>query len=427
MSAALQVDTGNVLDGVDVPGVVLTEGDTPGSSDKPREGIIAGVPTPPLLSTSSNPGASSDKAQQEVIVDNGLPTPSLLSPSSTAAPLWPYGALLVALLAMASGGLWFSILPESPPLMKAFWRLFLTAVLQSVGFYWEVWGGKGPPLTSEFWERYRASASSLVVIGISLALHFGAWGWSVDHTSLAHSLLLVWTTPLLLVLLMFLRYWVAKQRAGGGGSTGRVPLGDSEGPPPPLPPTLLESAGAGVGFLGVALLLSSVSSSNVEDRGVTIAGDAAALLGAAAIIPYLEGGAKLRAWMPLFVYALPVTLGASLWLALASLVLEGGQGATFWGTGPTAIFGFLGSPRRFGVAFGAASVSGILGHTLVNLAVKHISPLLISVSCLSEPLLGSLLGYAIGVQGVPGAMTAIAAPLLILGGVLVNLGERKKG
>jgi drug/metabolite transporter (DMT)-like permease len=386
----VEVDTGTVLEGVGLPGEV--------------EAAVGG------------------KA-----VSEGSPSspPPLLSPTTpqAAAPLWPYGALLVALLAMSSGGLWFSILPESPPLMKAFWRLFLTALLQSGGFYWEVYGGHGPRLSSEFWDRYRGSAPSLVVIGISLALHFGAWGWSVDHTSLAHSLLLVWTTPLLLVLLMFLRYWVGRQK---GGFTGGVPLSDSEAPPAPLPPTLLESGGAGVGFLGVALLLSSVSSPTAEDRGVTIAGDAAALLGAAAIIPYLEGGAKLRAWMPLFVYALPVTLGASLWLALASLVLEGGLGATFWGTGPAAIFGFLGSPKRFGVAFGAASVSGILGHTLVNLAVKHLSPLLISVTCLSEPLLGSLLGYAIGVQGVPGAMTAIAAPLLILGGVMVNLGERKK-
>jgi drug/metabolite transporter (DMT)-like permease len=31
------------------------------------------------------------------------------------------------------------------------------------------------------------------------ALHFGAWVWSLQHTSLAHSLLLVSTTPIILV------------------------------------------------------------------------------------------------------------------------------------------------------------------------------------------------------------------------------------
>jgi drug/metabolite transporter (DMT)-like permease len=31
------------------------------------------------------------------------------------------------------------------------------------------------------------------------ALHFGTWVWSLQHTSLAHSLLLVSTTPIILV------------------------------------------------------------------------------------------------------------------------------------------------------------------------------------------------------------------------------------
>jgi len=198
---------------------------------------------------------------------------------------------------------------------------------------------------------------------------------------------------------------------------------------PPLP-TLKEALGTVAGFVGVVILMASVSAGSADERDVTLAGDAAALLGAAAIIPYLEGGSKLRGWMPLFVYALPVTLGAAVFLGAASLALEGGDGstaaATPWGFGPGALLGFLGSPRRFGVTLGAAAVSGILGHTLVNLCLKHLSPLLISVSCLWEPLLGSLLGWAVGVQGVPGAATAVAAPLLLLGGALVSLGERRE-
>ena len=364
----------------------------------------------------------------ETLPEEESPPETLQTLPSKKLLLWPYFALLTAVFAMSSGGLWFSILPESPPLMKAFWRLFFTSLLQGVGFYRSV--RIDPSLTPEFWEKVWGSAGRLVYIGLSLGMHFGAWGWSVDHTSLAHSLLLVWTTPLLMVLLAYARYlldpWIVRPPEEGGAveAASRSPF---------LPPTLLEISGTAAGFLGVAVLMVSVSAGSGQERGVTLAGDAAALLGAAAIIPYLEGGSQLRKWMPLFVYALPVTLGAALWLGAASLALESealnasaAAASTPWGFGPGALLGFLGSPKRFGVTLGAAAVSGILGHTLVNLALGHLSPLLISVSCLWEPLLGSILGWAVGVQGVPGTATAIAAPLLLLGGVLVSLGERKK-
>ena len=349
------------------------------------------------------------------------------------APLWAYAALVVAVLAMSSGGLWFALMPESPPLMKACWRLLLTALMQAPGAALQ-----GRSLPAGFWPRYRAALPQLLLIGLSLGTHFGAWGWSVAHTSLAHSLLLVWSTPLLMVALMAARaalhgqgLWVAleepaEEPAGAGAAAAAAAPAAPKGAPP-LPPTLREGAGAVAGFAGVALLLAGAESPQGGEVAVSLAGDAAAVLGAAAIIPYLEGGASLRAWMPLFVYALPVTLSAAGWLCLASLALEGALGTTLAGTGPASLLGFLGSPRRAGLSLGAALVSGILGHTLANLALKHLSPLLIGVSCLWEPVLGSILGYLVGVQGQPSAMTAVAAPLILLGGALVTLGARPAG
>jgi len=330
--------------------------------------------------------------------------------------LWPYAALVVAVFAMSAGGLWFAQLPDAPPIMKACWRLLLTALLQLPGFLLQ-----SRALAPEFWLKFRASLLHLLLIGASLGAHFGSWSWSVSHTSLAHSLLLVWTTPLLMVALML-------GRAALHSRGVWVELG-AQAAAPPLGPTLREGAGAVVGFIGVALLLGGAegSSSTGGEVAVSLAGDAAALLGAAAIIPYLEGGAQLRAWMPLFVYAMPVTLAAAGFLCLASLALEGAAGATLWGTGPSALLGFLGSPRRAGLSLGAALVSGILGHTLVNLALRHLSPLLISVSCLWEPVLGSVLGYLVGLQGSPSIVTAVAAPLILAGGVLVTLGARPPG
>jgi len=338
-----------------------------------------------------------------------------------AFPLPALCALFVAVLAMASGGLWFALLPESPPLMKACWRLTLTATLQGAGFFHQSRG-----LPAAFWARFRDAIPHLIFIGFSLALHFGSWGWSVDHTSLVHSLLLVWSTPLIIVAWMFARSGAAAEWVRARMRSGAQQLvesgGEGEQPPPPLPPTAHEALGAVLGFAGVAVLLGAGAERAGAEAEVTLAGDAAALLGAAAIIPYLQGGAELRAWMPLFVYALPVTGCAAAWLAAGSLLTE--RGASVGGVGPGALLGFLGAPRRAGLALGAAAVSGILGHTLVNFALRHLPPLLISVACLWEPVLGSVLGWLVGVQGPPSAMTLLAAPLLLGGGLCVTLGAR---
>lgn len=44
---------------------------------------------------------------------------------------------------------------------------------------------------------------------------------------------------------------------------------------------------------------------------------------------------------------------------------------------------------------------------MVNYLLEHISPLLVSVVLLMEPLFGSLIGFAFDKQGVPGLWTFV--------------------
>ncbi|RHY13335.1 hypothetical protein DYB36_005516 [Aphanomyces astaci] len=361
--------------------------------------------------------------------------------------MWAYAILVVAVVCMSSGGVWFALLTEPPPLMQACWRLLLTVALQAMGFAHE-WLTNPILQDPAFWARLRRNGGLVVTIGLALGVHFGAWGWSVAHTSLLDSLLLVCSTPLLLVVILSLR-WLYRRVVGGTPVVPRPPHAVCESqslllttsatshdvdpswfrtvicPFPALAPTALEVVGAVVGFSGVVLLLTTASSDQHDVHPVTLAGNAAALLGALAILVYLEGGSSCRKWMPLFAYALPVTAIAAFELAIASLVLE--PSTTLLGVGPTALFGFLGDDRRFGVAFGAAAVSGMLGHTCANLAVKYVSPLLISVAVLWEPLLGGCIGYLVGVQAPPDVTAVVAAPLLLGGAFLVTLGARQTG
>jgi drug/metabolite transporter (DMT)-like permease len=59
----------------------------------------------------------------------------------------------------------------------------------------------------------------LVGSGVCLALHFSFWVWSLDHTSLTHSLLFVCSTPVIIALgTLLLRKPITRVRRGGYGN-----------------------------------------------------------------------------------------------------------------------------------------------------------------------------------------------------------------
>ncbi|KAF0716840.1 Aste57867_2635 [Aphanomyces stellatus] len=363
--------------------------------------------------------------------------------STGPTPVWALVVLAMSILTMSSGGVWFALLDDTPPLMQACWRLTLTVVLQAIGVAYEL--RTDPSLDAAFWIRYRQSVPLILTIGASLAAYFGSWGWSVAHTSLLDSLLLVCTTPLLLVVIMTLR-WLYRRHCRHQSSRAIVKVSSESDylvrpdattssswsiswfetivcPQQADAPTWLELLGTVVGFSGVLTLLAAGGGADANaaanSHDVTFLGNASALLGALVIIAYLEGGAACRKWMPLFIYSFSVTSCAAIYLAVASLVLE--PETTVLGLGPAALFGFVGEFHRFGLVFGAAFVAGFFGHACMNIAVVHVSTLLIAVCALSEPLLGSVMGYLVGVQGPPDQITLFAAPLLLGGALLVTL------
>ncbi|KAG9414998.1 hypothetical protein AC1031_008420 [Aphanomyces cochlioides] len=344
------------------------------------------------------------------------------------APLWAYVVLAVGIATMSSGGVWFALLVETPPLMQACWRLTLTAVLQTFGVLYEL--RTDPTIMGvAFQVRFMKAIPLVITIGTALAGYFGSWGWSVAHTSLVDSLLLVCTTPLILVAVMSLR-WLYRQTCRHEDHE-RVPLFTSQYSPSLFEivvcpkdaklPTLMEAIGAVVGCLGVVALLATSTEQNSQHA--TLAGNVAALCGALVLVIYLEGSASCRSWMPLFVYSLAVTACAALELGIVSLMLE--PSTTVWGVGPTALFGFVGDLNRFRLVFGAAFIAGFFGHACANVAVVHVSPLVISVAVLWEPLIGGVLGYLVGVQGPPDIMVIVAAVFLLGGALLVTMGGRE--
>ena len=178
-------------------------------------------------------------------------------------------------LAVSSAGVTFSMLKEVPPLTLAAWRLQLTSVLLGVGAAAQGWRMPREKRRLVLEQSWLLAAS-----GSFLCLHFGAWVYSVETTSLTHSLLFVSATPLFLA---------------AGAWLLRKPI--SRG----------ELAGTGLGALGAVLLATAAAAS---DAGVTVRGDLAALAASLAFVGYLLIGRRLRQWMPLFVYAFAGERGA---------------------------------------------------------------------------------------------------------------------
>ena len=247
-------------------------------------------------------------------------------------------------------------------------------------------------LAEEQRARWRASSRLMSVSGVALAFHFGLWVSATQHTSLPHALILVSATPIALAV-----YALAR----------RVPL--SRG----------ELGGTAAAMLGMVVLVSDARS----DRQVSLRGDLEALGAATVFAVYLTIGGELRAWMPLFLYAVPVNGVAAATLCTVGLVFEG---ALPWGAGRRGVFGYLTDGRYAAVSIYLAIVPGIVGHTSFNAVLKYISPLVITLATTCEPLIGSFFAWAAGVTGAPGWRTYFGGFVLISSTMLVVAAEARR-
>ena len=103
--------------------------------------------------------------------------------------------LAIALVGVSSGGPLLASM-DVPPVLRASWRLWATSIVLLPGFIVQLkWTGN---------EGYDLRTVSMISLsGLALAIHFAAWTWSLDHTSLAHSLLFVTSHPIVIVSAMF--------------------------------------------------------------------------------------------------------------------------------------------------------------------------------------------------------------------------------
>ena len=271
----------------------------------------------------------------------------------------PYLFLLVAVACISVGSVLVR-LAHAPPLVVAFYRVTFATLLIA-------------PLA---WSDTRHSLGSLsarsrlllVASGLAFALHFATWIASLSYTSIASSVLLVNTAPIFAVVLsrIFLRERVRSTVLGA----------------------------IALAFVGAALIAGGDWGRSQGSLG----GNLLALAGAVTLAAYHVVGRGLRDTLPLYAYIL------SVW-GIAAAVLAVIVAA--FGT-PFAPY----PPRTFLFLLALALVPTVLGHGLVNRALRSIPAPTVGLFLLGEPLGASLLAFWVFGE-VPSAST-MAGGLVIL-------------
>lgn len=211
--------------------------------------------------------------------------------------------------------------------------------------------------------------------GLVTALHFFLYVWSLEYTTIAHSLALVYTAP---VFVTFFAALLLGERIGSRAYFG-IPIV----------------------VVGVAVL------AGLEPRldGRMLFGDALALGSAVCFGLYSAAGRRERLHQPLLRYVGAVYATAAAWLLPVAVLSSSGL-----------------HDLRSGLAVVALGVFPLgIGHTLYNASLRRVHPTYVNLVATQEVTGGIVLG-AIVFGEWPSAAALIGAAMTLLGVAIVLIG-----
>ncbi len=276
-------------------------------------------------------------------------------------------AVAVGVLAISAAAI-FIRLADAPAIAVAFWRCALGVALLL------------PPalLRRERFPRGRDLYAG-VASGVALGAHFGFWISSLDHTSVAASVVLVSTQPVFVAILAYLLF------------------GERTSP--------LSFAGILVALAGTAIIAGDDSVGSAALLGNTLA-----LVGAVTVAIYvLIGRSSRTGGIGVLPYSVVVYSAAALALLPVALLFE----VRLWGySGETWLW-------LWAITLGPQ----ILGHTVFNWALRYVEASVISATILAEPVVSALLAWLI-LSEKPGAATVFGGAVVLSGLFLLMRGRQ---
>ncbi|MEM8830286.1 MAG: DMT family transporter [Cyanobacteria bacterium P01_G01_bin.19] len=286
-------------------------------------------------------------------------------------------ALIVGVIGVSSAAIWVRLAVDTAnPDNKVGFSVFLAAsrLIFSALILLTSWRKLKPSKISSTNIYYAIAA------GICLAVHFATWITSLTHTSIAASTVLVTTNPIWVGLI---NWWWYKEKlnrqniigiaiALGGGVI--IAIADRGGIVSNYSNPLLGNSLALVGAIMSSLYI--IFGSQAQRQGLNTASYIAIAYSVAAIclfpLPFLYQTSYLNHSVNVYIFVILMAI-----------------------------------------------VSQLIGHTTLNWLVRWVSPTIISLSLLFEPVVASLVG-AIVFQEIP-AMSVLIGGLIILTGIATFL------
>jgi drug/metabolite transporter (DMT)-like permease len=304
-----------------------------------------------------------------------------MHPNSTPSGIFVGLVLLVGVLAASTAALFIRLAYAAEGSGSVGLGLLLAAVRLSVASL---------VLLPAWWGLRRASPEPgamgyAVLAGIFLGVHLALWIISLAYTSIAASATIVTTNPIWVALILWL--W--------RGET----------------PSRLTAAGIIVAISGGALI--AVGDAGGASAGTKpLLGDLLALGGAITVSLYLILGREAQhRGLGIGRYVATAYVVGALTLLPAPLLL--GSGYSGW-PGEVYLYGLL-----------LAFIPQLVGHSSFNWAVRWVSPTLVALVILAEPVGGSVLGYLVFGE-VPGSLVLAGAAVLLIGVAGAVWGERAR-
>ncbi|MBL0172600.1 MAG: DMT family transporter [Gemmatimonadaceae bacterium] len=260
-------------------------------------------------------------------------------------------------------------------LVIAAWRLGFSLILVAIAL-----------LVSGDWRAWRVlsrrDGAMACGAGVLLALHFWSWNASIGYTTVAASVSLVNTQPVIIALIS--ARWLGERA------------------------TRAQWIGIIIAVFG-ALVVGLADFS--EGTGGALAsraliGDLLACVGAVTAALYYLIGRRIRKTLALWPYV-GLVYGAAFAVCVALAVLTGEHIAPQPG-------------REIAIFAGLAIGPMLLGHTGMNWALGHLPAYVVNLTTLGEPIGATLLAALLpGIAEIPGPGTLVGGAL-VLGGILLT-------
>jgi len=270
-----------------------------------------------------------------------------------------YILLAVGVFFLSTSGILIKV-ATAPPLITAFYRMLFTVLI----------------LTPYFLIKHRSDARYFldyrpILVGFLLAVHFILWISSIQYTDISNSVIFVAMQPLFTIIL---EYFFAREDL---------------------------KEGAVIGLVMAVIGSSIISIGDFYQLGDKLFGNFLALSAALFASSYLFIGRGVRKKLNYFPYLYILYSYAALFLGIGVYLFD----IPFGGYGTSNYLIFL------ALALGPT----LVGHSILNLAVRYLPTSIVSLSILGEPILTTFLAWLLLNEQVQ--ITTMFGGAFILGGI----------